>query len=391
MKTNTICLLFLVVPFGAIQSVADENSYDRVTFHGEWFPLYGKTGTPVSKGNLADAKVKSSDDVCVPVDGSVILDGRLTCRNLYVTGKVQLKPGFQLEAVTILVAATGELTGGDHGQIVFRDAPIDLKLDPFQTGHGLVIWGKTDLRGQAKTPWVEAAGGLESGAKTIRLAARVEGWKVGDELVITDTQQHPKTGDDEKRTEYDVEYVRIQSIDGNVVTIEPPLKHVHREYKHERTGKRLVPHVGNLTRSITLQSENPKGTRGHGIILGRGEGDFRNVAFVGMGRTTSEKLDSAFVPDLAKGCKEVRHIGKNQIGRYAMHYHHAGGVATKHNHLMEKHGHPAARKLTAGRKNRFVVDGCTFNDSRKWGLTIHGTSDGIARKTSSSDRKDRAS
>ena len=51
-------------------------------------------------------------------------------------------------------------------------------------------------------------------------------------------------------------------------------------------------HIANLTRSITLRSANPNGVRAHAIFLHRADVDIRYAAFVDMGRTTEQPLDS---------------------------------------------------------------------------------------------------
>ncbi len=46
---------------------------------------------------------------------------------------------------------------------------------------------------------------------------------------------------------------------------------------------RFLPHVGNLTRSITIDSVNPNGTRGHVLFTDRANVDIRYAHFENLG------------------------------------------------------------------------------------------------------------
>ena len=115
-------------------------------------------------------------------------------------------------------------------------------------------------------------------------------------------------------------------------------------------------HVANLTRSFVIRSENPTGTRGHILAMGRADVDVRHVAFDGLGRTTSEPLDSTVVDSAGN----VSHVGTNQIGRYAFHFHHVAGPTTPQ---------------SSGFQFTFY-DNSVVN-SAKWGVAIHNSHYGL--------------
>ena len=64
--------------------------------------------------------------------------------------------------------------------------------------------------------------------------------------------------------------------------------------------------IGNLTKSVTIGSENPNANRGHLMVMNGGRFVSEHSSYAGMGRT------SAFVQISDD---------TNQIGRYALHAH----------------------------------------------------------------------
>src|SRR5262245_15701397 len=74
-------------------------------------------------------------------------------------------------------------------EFIIRDVPIDTARDPFQWGNGLLNFGTQSRVGLSKTPFVQLAADAAAGATTLQLTEAPEGWQVGDELVLPDTQQ----------------------------------------------------------------------------------------------------------------------------------------------------------------------------------------------------------
>jgi hypothetical protein len=227
-----------------------------------------------------------------------------------------------------------------------RDVPIDKTKDPFSWGNGLVNFGKQTRIGCAKTPWVEAAGGIAEGANSITLAAAPSGWLVGDALLIPDTTSpnvDPQIVSVQRETP-----VTIASIAGSVITLSKPLDFAHPNIVDMDGVLVLRPRVANLTRNIVIRSENANGTPGHTADIGHGSSwDIRANQFVELGRTTIDPLDDTVLGS---------HVGTNQRGKYAEHHHHA-----------------ESSPGSADVDNTYIGRG--GNIGAKWGVVLHNTSD----------------
>lgn len=99
--------------------------------------------------------------------------------------------------------------------------------------------------------------------------------------------------------------------------------------------KAIGPLFVDKSNTITFQSENPAGTRGHIIVTDESEATIENVSLIGLGRTKPEPLSST-----------------NFVGRYPLHFHHSMG---------------ANRSV----KN-VVCDGLDYQS--KWGIVVHHSS-----------------
>lgn len=113
---------------------------------------------------------------------------------------------------------------------------------------------------------------------------------------------------------------------------------------------KFLPHAANLTRSVTLRSENPSGARGHIASLGATDVDVRHACMRSTGRSTNEPPhNTRFDAD-----GNVTQVGTNQIARY--------GLWHRHHH----HG-------------PFMLHGCVYHGDgkSKWPITIHGSHDGL--------------
>jgi hypothetical protein len=229
---------------------------------------------------------------------------------------------------------------------VVRDVPIDTNRDPFQWGNGLVNFGRQTRVGCAKTAWVEAAGGIPSGADAIMLASSPSGWRVGDELLIPDTEAPAYRSPDPRRESK----VTITAIDGARLTLSKPLDFAHDDIKDPDGAVVLRPRVANLTRNVLIRSENPDGVRGHTADVGQGAfWDIRYNQLLGLGRTKRVPLDDTVLNS---------HIGTNQRGKYTEHHHHVQSA-------------PACADV-----------GNVYNGlgGGKWGLVTHDTSDTLIER-----------
>src|SRR4029434_1632024 len=211
-----------------------------------------------------------------------------------------------------------DASGAQPFELVFRDPPLNTTSDPSQYSNGLLaLAGQVTLNGAAKTSFARLAVESVAGATTLTLAQAPTGWQVGDRITIPDTRQ---LGYNETGLNYvsQTEERTIQSVSGAVVTLNAPLTYLHRAGQNAAGVIEFYPHIQNLSRTVTLKSANPAGTRGHTFYAAHTTLEMRYVTFRDLGRTTTNPLDNT--TDNAQGV--VTHVGTNQIGRYPFHAHH---------------------------------------------------------------------
>lgn len=173
--------------------------------------------------------------------------------------------------------------------------------------------GRMDFHGAPlNRTWVKLGATAAGGNQKITLAEAVTGWKVGDQVILTDTHSgYHKEGMTEQRT--------ITAIDGLQVTLNKALDHEHLgegEFRGE---------VANLSRNVIVESANPDGERGHTMYHRSSAGSI--------------------------GYAEFRHLGKkNVLGRYSLHFHLVGNTM----------------------RGSSVVGASIWDSHNRW-LTIHGT------------------
>lgn len=105
--------------------------------------------------------------------------------------------------------------------------------------------GIMDLWGSTKLPWTRVEAGLTPGDRVLHLLQSPAGWLNGDEVVILPTSRPGTPGHlaFEERT--------IEAVDGNVVTLDRGLDHMHPAVEVGR-GRTLAAEVLNLTRNVIL-------------------------------------------------------------------------------------------------------------------------------------------
>jgi hypothetical protein len=188
----------------------------------------------------------------------------------------------------------------------------------------------------------------------------VSDWKAGDTLVLPDSRQVPYTEVGKFVSEVyppEWEEVVIDRVVGHMVFLKSALKFDHRGARNVDGQLEMLPHVALLNRNVVIRSENPEGTRGHTLYTARADVDIRYARFLDLGRTDAlRSLDSSQFDEHG----EVTHVGTNQVGRYAVHFHHLMGPV---NHM------------NVGYQFRFV--GNSVESSRKWAVAIHGASFGL--------------
>src|SRR5262249_20068992 len=140
--------------------------------------------------------------------------------------------------------------------------------------------------------WVRLGATAKKGDSVISLSEAVNGWKVGDRIIVTmtgiaPTSGNPHPGSDPKGTT--TEERTIQAIQGTKLTLNAPLEHEHLG------GALYRGEVANLSRNVIVESAD-KNMRGHTMYH----------------RYSAGAISYA----------EFRHLGKPGIlGRYALHYH----------------------------------------------------------------------
>lgn len=271
----------------------------------------------------------------------------------------------------------GTLTVNNGGSITFTDAPIDTSADPERWGHGLIWYGGVvRMNGTPKTPFVRLGAEVLSGQSTLMLGAAVQGWSVGDRLVLPDSRQDrggpldPSDFTPGIGLTSQSETVTIQAINGSTVTLSGPVQFDHKGARWPDGTLKRLPHVGNLTRSITLRSANPNGVRGHVVFLHRADVTMVGVELAGLGRTDADCPDTA--TDLLDGLQNcldsttfnadgtVKRIGTSQIGRYALHLHHLMGPVSPQ---------PNGKQYT--------LSHLSVHGNRKWAIAVHNTHYGL--------------
>ena len=294
---------------------------------------------------LSDAKL-----ACVDVRGRLRFradaNTRMKTANLMVQDEGYLEVGSPTAPVAPNVTA----------EIVITDQKIDRKIDPAELGTGIESLGKITMHGAVKSPtFMRLAEEPLSGQTTLTLEQSVQGWKAGEHIVIPDTRQlrDREIGSNYKSQD---EKLEIRSIAANKITLGTPLKYDHKGARNADDKLEFLPHIGNLSRNVVIRSENPDGTRGHMIFVSRAEIDLRFVEVRDMGRTRMGVLDNTEFDE--KG--NVKRLGTNQIGRYAIHFHHYFGP-----------------KQTPANGYQFTLVGNAVDSAPKWGVTVHNSHYGL--------------
>jgi len=317
-------------------------------------------------------KVPGADDrVSIGAGHSVVYDVssavKISCIDLH--GQLSFATGAStmLKTNNLMVEDDGYLEIGSvakpiaanvTAEIVIADQKIDRTLDPAELGAGIESLGKISMHGAVKEPtFMRLASEPLAGQTSLTLEQPVASWKAGDHIVIPDTRQLRDNQRGENYQPQD-EKLEIAAVDGNRITLTTPLKFDH---KGARTGDdklEFLPHIGNLTRNVVVRSENPAGTRGHMIFMSRSGIDLRYVEVREMGRTKLGVLDNTEFDDNGR----LKKLGSNQIGRYAIHFHHDFGP-----------------KQTPANGYQFTLVGNAVDSAPKWGVTVHNSHYGLVQ------------
>ena len=322
----------------------------------------------IPAGHTVTYDVNSSTPIeCIEVQGT--LQFSTTSATSLAIRELMVMPGGTLTIGT----EADPITPDNPATITFRDVPLrtgtpgNAGLDPQMYGNGLIVFGTVTMHGEKKEPtFVRLAQEPKAGDTTLTLFEAPTGWQAGDEVFVPDTRYISIGNDSADRLKdpkdpTQRERLVIQSVSGTQVTLQQPLQIDHvcaRDADSALTitrlpsGEPLCPHLGNLSRTIMFQSENPSGTRGHALFLHRAEMNVQYARFKDMGRTLAVTLDSSAFD--ASG--NLTKVGTNQIGRYSFHLHHVWG--------------PRNRENTG---YQGLVIGNAIDGGLKWLMTIHDT------------------
>lgn len=323
---------------------------------GNWSELFGIAGP----NDIIEVRHQVFLDVSVDVHTIVVADGgslefaddkdlSLRVVNLQVLAGGQLKIGTEQSPVQ------GEI------QIIFKDAPIDPARDPGQYGNGLVVAGVVQMHGRTlDSTFVTLANEATAGSQQLTLDGDTSGWQSGDTLLLPDSRQIFYTDSVSSKLDH-YEMASLASVSSAGVSLDSPLAYDHLGARDADGNLVFTPHVANLTRNITLRSENPSGTRGHTLYTGRADVDIRYVNFLDLGRTTNALLDDTVFD--ADG--NATHIGTNQQARYAFHMHHLIGpeAGQGNGYQFTLMGNSVVNTSNAGQQ--------------KWGLVVHASHYGL--------------
>lgn len=287
----------------------------------------------------------------------------------------------RLKAGTVQVYREGYLVVGTEqnpvpqgtiAEIIIADRPLDIGTlenpgkDPSQWGTALISFGKVRMHGADKPKtWIRLAQEAFSGQTVLITETPMTNWRPGETIIVPDTRQPPShtVGGNRGFGEtsnplmaFQTEEHVIDHVSGNQVFLTQPLSFNHKGARNTDGVLEFTPHIGVLDRNIVVRSENPNGTRGHTVFTERSDVDIRFARFVDLGRT--DAFQAAHNTVFTNGV--LTQIGTNQIGRYAMHFHHLDGPVNPTNT-----GH------------QFIFIGNTVDRAKKWNVTVHGTDYGL--------------
>jgi hypothetical protein len=333
-------------------SIANGAWSNAGTWSAKKVPAAGDRVTIAAGHNVTYDTVSDASIGCIEVRGhlSFVTDSNTRLK----TGNLMVEEGGYLEIGSPARPIAANVTA----EVIIADQKIDRKLDPAELGAGIESLGKITMHGAEKTPaFVRLASEPLAGQTTLTAEQPVTAWKAGDRIVIPDTRQLRDSQRGENYQPQDEKLV-IAAVSGNQITLASALKFDHKGARSGDDKLEFLPHIGNLSRNVIIRSENPAGTRGHMIFMSRSEIDLRYVEVREMGRTRLGVLDNTEFDDNGKLTK----LGTNQIGRYAIHFHHDFGP-----------------KQTPANGYQFTLIGNAVDSAPKWGVTVHNSHYGLVQ------------
>lgn len=294
-------------------------------------PMAAATHVTIRSGNWMDPTIWRNG--VVPGAGAkvVIATGTSVNFNAYmetaiftlrIDGTMKFAPNVntQLKVDTIVVTTHGVLHIGAPGApiadnvtatvLIADNGPINTTWDPFLWSRGLVSRGEVRMQGRVVSPYLNLAVDPRAGDSALLFTQPPVGWKVGDEIVVGGVNQYSE--------DFGTERVRIRSINGTWVTIDP------LRYNHDAPdGHGLSIQVANLNRNVQFVAESNSVhlERPHIAFIHNPNVVVENIGVYGFGRTDKNlPINSSIV---VGGVKQPG-TGTNPRARYVIHFHHAG-------------------------------------------------------------------
>src|SRR5271154_753928 len=193
-----------------------------------------------------DGKVpRAGDTVTIERGKDVLLDvSPPSLGGLRIEGKLSFSDKADIELTTESIIVHGELEIGTEAKSHTRKATITLTDNVPGNDRGIMIAGGTlNLHGDRTNSWTKLAGTAKAGSARIEVL-NASGWRKGDVIVLASTDFESTQA--EKRT--------IAAIDGNVITLDQPLKYMH--FGKITFGVDERGEVGLLTRNILIQASD---------------------------------------------------------------------------------------------------------------------------------------
>jgi hypothetical protein len=325
--------------------------------------LSAKSGPWSAKETWAGGSVPQAGDRVVVREGHHVLydvDSRDVIRLVQVAGALEFArdKDTRLEVGLISVAANEtpceegfDCHAGPKAPPAGKNRPallVGTPAEPIPAGHTALIrlhyiagmdkascpaivccGGRMEFHGAPLTrTWVKLKRGAEGAASSVFVAEPVEGWKKGDQIIVTSTrrQRDRRDGGDNFMDGAQTEERRILSVGdrevfdgGYPIRLDKPLTFAH--YADDK----YQAEVALLTRNVVVESADPEGVRGH---------------------TMYHRFSAGSI-----GYAEFRHLGKkNELGRYSIHFHECGQTM----------------------RGSSVIGASIWDSHNRW-LTIHGT------------------
>jgi G8 domain len=337
-----LTLLALAIHFGFLASALADNpklEVIRSAGDGAWsLPATWEGGKVPAAGS--NVLIRTAHHVVYDVSSdvairSVHVSGRLSFDRSrdtkLVVGLIKVQPGeivsdegFDCDAHAPDPVSAGQMPVLEIGS---ADQPIPdgktalIRLVAFE-GTDKDSWpaivccgGRMDIHGAPMSrTWVKLGANAKKGDAEATVAEKVEGWRVGNKVIVTGTKDP-----DEHINGFSTEERTIAKIDGERITFDQPLS-----FDHAGTGE-FRGEIANLSRNVVIESADPVKSRGHTMYH----------------RNSASSLSYA----------EFRHLGKQGVlGRYSIHFHLAGNTM----------------------RGSSVVGVSVWDSGNRW-ITVHGT------------------